>query len=159
MHELCCICQYDLSNNTQLYTLPECGHTFHLECVITWWRSPRDRYSEFGTCPMCRCASDKKFNWYQAKHRASFLRKISRKKFAHPELKKAVLKLRLAEEKSKKKFEEYKNYRNRPEVKKILKKYNKLRIDVWVSKTNIRRKRDMVCTFDPIAAMGDYIPI
>ena len=35
--EKCVICQEELSNR-QAYTLPECGHSFHTECIVTWFR-------------------------------------------------------------------------------------------------------------------------
>ena len=53
--EKCVICQEELSNR-QAYTLPECGHTFHTECIVTWFRhrpSSQDELLPDGSCPCC----------------------------------------------------------------------------------------------------------
>ena len=55
----CVICQEGLSS-AQTYKLPECGHTFHTHCIVTWFRSrPSNHDSNFnillqgGSCPCC----------------------------------------------------------------------------------------------------------
>lgn len=34
-------------NDDGMYTLPQCGHTFHTDCIMTWFRSHQTR------CPLC----------------------------------------------------------------------------------------------------------
>ena len=41
----CAICLEDLSDN--IYKLPECSHTFHMNCIMHWFRS------QHHTCPLC----------------------------------------------------------------------------------------------------------
>ena len=33
----CAICREKLENNT--YTVPECNHKFHTNCIMTWFRT------------------------------------------------------------------------------------------------------------------------
>ena len=44
--ECCTICKDPLIDKTT-YCLPECGHTFHTECIVHWFREQQTR------CPLC----------------------------------------------------------------------------------------------------------
>jgi len=46
MTEICAICQEDLSDN--IYELPECGHKYHTNCIMHWFRTNHN------TCPLCQ---------------------------------------------------------------------------------------------------------
>ena len=57
----CAICQEGLSM-AQTYKLPECGHTFHTHCIVTWFRTRPpsnsnegyfDAMVQGGSCPCC----------------------------------------------------------------------------------------------------------
>lgn len=43
----CSICLADYKDSNVLRALPDCGHSFHVECIDTWMRI-------HATCPMCR---------------------------------------------------------------------------------------------------------
>ena len=45
--EICSICHDAITENTS-YTIPECNHSFHNDCIIQWFRN----YNS--TCPLCR---------------------------------------------------------------------------------------------------------
>ena len=45
MSECCTICKDPLNDKT--YGLPECGHTFHTECIVHWFREQHTQ------CPQC----------------------------------------------------------------------------------------------------------
>ena len=45
-NEECMICKEELQCS-QCYTLPECNHTYHTNCLITWFRNGDSR------CPYC----------------------------------------------------------------------------------------------------------
>ena len=49
MQDNCGICQYpvDTSDTRQIYTLKECNHAFHTDCIISWFRTRNNR------CPLC----------------------------------------------------------------------------------------------------------
>ena len=42
----CVICHEDLIDN--VYELPECGHKFHTNCIMHWFRT------DHNTCPLCQ---------------------------------------------------------------------------------------------------------
>ena len=44
--EKCMICLENLSNEQQ-YSLPECSHTFHQNCIMHWFRGGSHK------CPLC----------------------------------------------------------------------------------------------------------
>lgn len=48
INDNCGICQEALNNHQlPVYTLKECKHTFHVDCVINWFRTRNNR------CPLC----------------------------------------------------------------------------------------------------------
>ena len=61
--EKCPICQCNYKNNDLITDLPNCGHTFHSECLFKWLDTNE-------TCPMCRsdnlfvetCSNKRKFD-------------------------------------------------------------------------------------------------
>ena len=47
-HELCAICHENIDlNDGSIYTLPECNHSYHTNCIMTWFRMGKN------TCPLC----------------------------------------------------------------------------------------------------------
>ena len=78
----------------QVTTL-ECGHTFHAECAIRWFRSDHSH----GRCPMCRVGQRSELNVsvQSLKERISMVRAAARKKNAPATLKRVVQRLRDAE--------------------------------------------------------------
>ena len=47
MSDSCAIC-LDTITDSPLHALPECGHNFHVNCIVTWFRSGRSN------CPLCK---------------------------------------------------------------------------------------------------------
>ena len=47
MSDICAICRETLDDNSQVFSLPECEHKFHTECIVHWFRYGRQ------TCPLC----------------------------------------------------------------------------------------------------------
>ena len=89
----CSIC-LDPTESTN-HTL-ECGHRFHVDCIVNWFRSGQN------TCPLCRDATCRhRLNWLSVQERSKILRRRSRRKDAHPDLKKFVKRLKEAEERTK----------------------------------------------------------
>jgi len=56
----CVICKKTLCEETY-YPLPECGHIFHTECIMTWFRNGNHE------CPICKCY-DKTYLMYSNKY-------------------------------------------------------------------------------------------
>ena len=45
-NDICAICHDNLGEDN-VYTLPECNHKFHTNCIMTWFRAKHN------TCPLC----------------------------------------------------------------------------------------------------------
>ena len=69
----CSVCLESLEDNT--YTIPECNHQFHQNCIIEWYRTVG---SDCG-CPMCRSSPGDNSS-YSRKGRIQLYKKISRRK-------------------------------------------------------------------------------
>ena len=156
--EKCAICHEemnDMSEERKIYQLPECKHSFHLECVITWWRSPRDYYDsrKYGECPLCRGQQKKNISWRTQKGRVSFFRRMARKKNVHPALLKVIKKLREEEKEwmllKKKKIE----FSKRDDVRKIILERRRLRDDVWRQLKKVKKIELEVASFDPLSVI------
>ena len=52
MSELCVVCQDELHNGEPQHALQACGHVFHTDCVMQWFRSRQSR------CPLCGNGGD-----------------------------------------------------------------------------------------------------
>lgn len=105
-HELCAICHENIDlNDGSIYTLPECNHCYHTNCIMTWFRTGKN------TCPLCNnhgvnqnntatsnnhiiSSSLSAYTWdYKKKlleHDYKIMRRFARKKEAPSELKKQV---------------------------------------------------------------------
>ena len=69
----CVICLDD-DNNDSFYNLPDCNHTFHTNCIISWFRSGKS------TCPCCKSEEPRIEEPLYYKKRFSFLRKLAKLK-------------------------------------------------------------------------------
>jgi hypothetical protein len=58
--DTCVICQHPLSE-AQSYKLPECNHTFHTHCIVTWFRA-RPAAEDGTTGGKCPCCGDQGVN-------------------------------------------------------------------------------------------------
>ena len=150
--DICPICRDDISG-FPTSSLPECGHTFHSECLITWFRSPRDwNFSGkncTGVCPLCRHTSNKIYPHQTFAGRVSLLRRLARKKNIHPAVKKTLERLRQAEKIHRQSTIKLQNFRK--ENKKILSQETKLRIDRSRQRRKIWKAKQELSTFDPLA--------
>ena len=53
--DICLICHDDL-NSCQKYSLPECNHEYHTDCIIQWFRTGNSN------CPYCNSKSENDCN-------------------------------------------------------------------------------------------------
>jgi hypothetical protein len=145
----CCICLQSLSNNTDTYTIPECNHTFHTNCIIPWFRTSNPN------CPYCRSTMDNEprgfFDPYTREGRYKMIRNIARKKNAPVHLKKMVNKLinfnkKLDEQR--KKFTLWKKSEEGKKFKELSKKASKLRgVRKWINLRKIRELKSAIADY------------
>ena len=96
---LCGIC-HEKFDTEQCYTLPECNHKYHTNCIITWFRNgyqncphcnnnPTNLYSNFGNTKLT-LSTIRNFsrNKKSPKYLKSYFNKLNKYRNKHKELKK-----------------------------------------------------------------------
>ena len=148
--DICAICHEEFSGD--LYTLPECSHIFHTNCIMTWFRMNKS------TCPLCNnCGVNsvkdmEKISWGRRNNafiQYKRLRAFSRRKNAPKELKDKIARIKKYEDKEKKFFEDFKKFKNsKPDseltVNEIIKKYNNMRRKKWKMRWDLRKKKQLI---------------
>mgnify|MGYP006192750933 CR=1 FL=1 len=161
MSEKCAICRTDLSG-TPIYTLPECGHTFHVECAVLWFRSPRDPYIHphnqqhrgvAGTCPLCRSSPDKQYHYNTRRARVRLLRRLMRKDNTPLALKKIFKKEKTIKEKEKQAILELRLFRKKH--RSILLRQVALRHKRWRAMRRLIDIHNQIACFDPHVLLDD----
>ena len=146
----CAICREKLENN--IYTVPECNHKFHTNCIMTWFRTGYNR------CPLCQdhginTINDmyEKTNWSSRDIAFSNYKKIRsrcRNKHFNSVIKKKIVKIEKLEKKYKQLLKEIKTFDNttHPELttKEVLRKYRLLRGRKWRLVSKIRREKELI---------------
>ena len=80
---MCSICQDDEVECA--HALEPCGHTFHANCIIDWFRRGHS------TCPECRDdPGEAPIDGLTIRARAQYLQQVARRKDAPPDLKRVV---------------------------------------------------------------------
>ena len=156
MSELCSICheELDLSGNN-IYQLPECNHCYHTNCIMTWFRTGKNR------CPLCNNMGVNQHNkatsnnhiissalsgytWdYKKKlleQDYKIMRRFARKKESPPELKKQVKILIKLEDKFKRYKKEERDFFNSIPTTLTVKQIKKKGIQIRQKKSRLRNK-------------------
>jgi len=123
----CAICREELISNKHKL---ECEHVFHLNCIISWFRSGN------GDCPLCRASPHTYLTYHDIRSRAKIIRRQSRGKNVPKKLKKIVQRLRKIEEKVKELIK--KKYKIKIDNRDIFKSHTKLCKDVRRAKGKLR---------------------
>ena len=116
---ICAICQ-----NTEqgTFTKLECGHYFHCECAIKWFRSG---YSE---CPMCRQYPNELLHGWECRtHRLNFLIKEGRKKKASKRHKYLTRMINISKKKWRSDRIQFHKYLKSKKYKDVIKRKKKLK--------------------------------
>ena len=113
MTDICSICHETLDGD--IYTLPECNHKYHSNCIITWFRTGKK------SCPLCNnlginnlTQMQENTTWSMRHHAYENYKKMrafSRKKGAPKELKKMITQLKKLETKKKDIASRLKNFK------------------------------------------------
>lgn len=150
-NEICSICHENL--NDELYTLPECNHIFHTNCIITWFRTS----ASINKCPLCNesgintIKDVENSRWFDRKlamENYHKMRIFSRKENAPKELKKKVEQLKKMEEYLKNFKEEYKEFKNKIHTnitaKQIITKSRNYSLKSWRLTNKIRTQKELI---------------
>ena len=147
---ICAICHDPLETNK--YTIPECNHEYHTNCIMTWFRTGKN------ACPLCNNQGINNIqqmiaNTDWAQRRVAYenykqLRIFSRKKEAPIELKKMVIRLKKWEKKNKILIKETKEIKEskHPNLTgaQIWKKLITFRRKKWGYERKIRRLKELI---------------
>ena len=151
----CMICLENLTNEPQ-YSLPECNHTFHQNCIMHWFRSGSHK------CPLCNNlgindttnnepSMDRWSWWHRGKEKYKRIRQYARKKDAPQILKKEVNKLKKLEAKQKALRKEIKNFKNKiGTFKELDKEWNNYKNKRWRIEGNIRKLKMSIANFNVV---------
>ena len=148
---ICAICHENLESET--YTLPECNHTFHTNCIMTWFRSPTGN----NKCPLCNNSGVNKLSdlnnlhWSERQRAEANYKKVrasSRRKDCPKRILKMIDKLKKLEKKQKDRNKNYQEFKKSKQpdltVIEIYKKYSKFRRDKWSLYRRIRRQKSLI---------------
>tara|TARA_Y100000389_G_C17463982_1_gene523985 strand:- start:468 stop:986 length:519 start_codon:yes stop_codon:yes gene_type:complete len=140
----CSICLQSLSSSNN-YTIPDCGHTFHTNCIITWFRTSNS------TCPYCRSSGNNtEDSRYDQMGRYNMIRCIAKRKNAPKHLKKLVNKLVIFNKRTAQKRKEYNAWKRSSEGKKfkeLVNKSRKLSVSKWTLYTKVRDLKYAIATY------------
>ena len=139
-----CLCAF---NEEQVYTMPECGHKFHTNCIFHWLRGGNIR------CPYCNNEGQELNNREEFSCRCCFnneryklLRKQAMKKDCPIILKKLILRLRKLENNLKEIRVKHKEIKDKTfTYKDWLKIHYKNRRQLWNVNIKIRRLKREIC--------------
>ena len=163
----CPICFENVEDDK--YILPECKHTYHTNCIMTWFRTGNK------SCPMCRnnginsgnsssCISlthiNSELTQYSWQYRKKLLnddylkmRRLFRKKDAPKDLKRKFNKLAKMEIKYKKLSKEIQHFRKskQPEltINQIITKCRRFRGRKWKLRRNINNLKEFIGLTNP----------
>ena len=142
----CMICLDPLTTEQQ-YTLPECKHAFHQNCIMHWFRQGNSK------CPLCNNLGvghhplhHQPFlhdtPWTLAMARFRMVRQYSRRKIAPPRLKKQIALIKKHELQLKDIKKELREFKNKEgNWGELMKKWRKLRSRRWKKKCLISRRK------------------
>ena len=107
---MCSICLTNIEDQPN-YTLPECNHSFHISCIIPWFRNHNQ------SCPCCRSLGNGEiiYNRLDVGERYKMIRNIARRKNAPNHLKKLVQKLVNINKKQKEKRQILNDWKKSPD--------------------------------------------
>ena len=149
MTDICVICQEDLCGN--IYELPECGHKYHTNCIMHWFRTKHDN------CPLCQNQGINYTRAIQETNNGNYIgRRVwseyykkavthTRKKNADKEIVKRVKSIKKSIEKQKQTKLDFKQWKQEisgiKSNKEVYKQYGKFREKIWRYHRNIWRRK------------------
>lgn len=141
----CLICHDNLCNETSHQL--ECGHDYHVDCIISWFRSGNVN------CPYCNAkpeeigeTADYYYSRADVKNKYSIIKKFSRRKNCPSYIKRKINIINKNEEKLKELKQDLKDIKNEVGAySEIVKKHRKKNSKIWsTTRTIFNKKRDLV---------------
>ena len=150
MTDICVICQEDLCGN--IYELPECGHKYHTNCIMHWFRTNHN------SCPLCQNSGINYTHALQEANNGNFMgRRIwaeyykkavahTRKNNADPEIVKRVKSIKKSIEREKQTKLDFKTWKDEisgiKSNKEVYKQYLKFREKTWkIQRKNVKNRK------------------
>jgi hypothetical protein len=118
----CAICLCEMTEDENIYTIPECNHKFHTNCALQWYRQTNNT-----NCPLCRSNPNNLFgvDIGTRNGRIRLWKRLGRRKSCPKEVKKALDRLKQAGENYKHACREWREYKQ--EHREFMKIFNKLK--------------------------------
>lgn len=128
--DICSICYDSLEDNNT--TEIECGHKYHINCIIKWFRTGNQK------CPLCNdnTIDTSNINYYTKLTTIKEIKKFGRKKNCPKNLKILLDKIKKKEEEKKDNSKQRKEFNLK--YKEELKVYKKIRNNSWKINKKIR---------------------
>lgn len=148
---ICSICYEELEND--VYTIPECSHKFHIDCIATWWRTAHT------SCPLCNHNGINyndganifdKLDYRRASH-------YSRSKNAPEDMKKLYQSIRQKQSKLQKLSNEVNELKQTPGYKETARQVSNKQRAKWRLARTIRMEKFSLCRKRPVIPL--IIPI
>ena len=160
--EICCICQEDLLS--QPIHILDCSHTYHVKCIMEWFRAPRDGDDEVGDCPLCRHTphyNDRgrsRRHYYTTEGRVQILKSLCKKKNNRVPLAivKAMQRLRIAEKELREIVRNNNIFYKTKEIKDMRKEIRRRQNKRWQLERKLCRRKYEVAVFDPLSCINFF---
>lgn len=151
--DICSIC-YENLDSKPTHTL-ECGHTYHTDCIIKWFRSSNNSNGRCALCNSEQLANGETYliPWHARgyiKERVRHIRNISRRKNANPKIVKEVLKLKKIEEAHKSAKKNISAFKKRDDVKLLMKERTKLFRKRYSTYSQINKQKARIVSMFPM---------
>lgn len=143
----CLICHDDISSESN-YTLPECNHKYHVNCIIQWFRLGNSN------CPYCNSSPNIKSNSYdfysmrqQTQFKYSIIKNFSKKSSEYPVLKNKVKTIENLNDQIIELKKDKQNIKNEiGPFNEIKKKSNKINSSLWNKNRILYSKKKELCS-------------
>ena len=151
--DICSICHTLLgADSPDIYSVPECGHRFHSNCIIPWFRVSN------GSCPYCRAnIIGARYSPNDIKQVVQLWKFLSRRRDCPTVVKKKCKQIKLAKEEERKSVKELTKLKE--EHREAISKWRSLRRKRWYFHTKVRMLERQLAFLPPMPILRYLMPI